>query len=152
MELKIGSKIYNVEYNIEASLCNECIEKTIEFLLPIGSAENRDAIKGFVSTLSSIPDTTITLLYAGLLAHHGEDGDGTVTSKADAKKLIKEYISENKDNEKGNYHYLIGAFIEQMENDGFFKLIGLEAMMKNMTAKPQKKAKAPKDHLKAISE
>ena len=43
MELKIGSKIYNVEYNIEASLCNECIEKTIEFLLPIGSAENRDA-------------------------------------------------------------------------------------------------------------
>lgn len=151
MELKIGSKTYKLEYNIEASMCEECIEKTTGFLLSVSNAEGKSAIKNLVSTLSDLPGTVLSLFYAGLLEHHGEDGDGTVMSKADAKNLLKTYMKENADNENGNYHYLIGVFIEQMENDGFFKLIGLESIMKNMEAKPQKKAKAPKDHLNPMN-
>ena len=142
MELKIGSKIYNIEYDVEASVCEECVEKITSFIMSIGNAEGKNAIKNIVDTLTDLPGTALSLLYAGLLEHHGEDGDGAVTNKADAKKLLKAYIKENADNEKGNYHYLIGAFIEQMEKDGFFKLIGLETVLKELT-KPAKEVKTP---------
>ena len=125
MELRIGNDTYKLEYSIEASLCDECMEKTTGFLLSVSNAENKSALKNFVSTLANLPETVLSLFYAGLIEHHGEDGDGTVKSKADAKKLLKSYMKENADKEEGNYHYLLGLFIEQMENDGFFKLIGL---------------------------
>lgn len=148
LEMKIGNENYKVEYSIEASLCDECVEKVTGFLCSVSNAEGKSAIRNFIDTLSDLPGTVLSLFYAGLLEHHGEDGDGAITSKNDAKKLLKLYMKENKDKEDGNYYSLLTVFIEQMEKDGFFKLIGLASMTKEV-AEPQKMPKTPMDHQKS---
>lgn len=143
LQLKIGNKEYKIEFTIEASLYNECTEKVTNFMMSIGEAENKNDLKGVISSMADIPQTALTLFYAGLLEHHGEEGDGTVLSKSDAKKLIKQYISEHSEDETGNFYGVMGLLIEQMGNDGFFELIGLGALMN-----PTKEPKKPQDHKK----
>lgn len=143
LQIKIGNKEYKLEYTIEASLFNECTEKVTNFMMNIGAAEDNNDLKAVLSSMADIPQTALTLFYAGLLEHHGEDGDGTVLSKSDAKKLIKQYISEHSDDETGNFYGVMGMLIEQMGNDGFFGLIGLDKMFA-----PSKEVKKPQDHKK----
>ena len=62
-------------------------------------------------------------------------------------------MSEHKDDEQGNFYGLFSMCIEQMEEDGFFKLTGLETFMDNLNAamdsvKAKKTPKKPTDHLK----
>lgn len=124
--IKIGDKEYKFEFTIEASLLNECTEKLTTFMANISEAQNQSDIKQIVASISDIPQTALTMFYAGLLEHHGEDGDGSVTTKKDAKKLIKQYFAENKDTD--NFYSLLELMIECMGDDGFFKRIGLEKM------------------------
>lgn len=140
-ELKIGNKVYKVEYTIEASLCNECTEKVTNLMTGFAVAETEDAKKQFISTIADIPQTTLSMFYAGLLEHHGEDADKSVCSKDDAKKLLKQYLSEN----KSSFYELMEVLIEEMGEDGFFDLIGLTKMMEKVQTKEPKK---PQDHKK----
>lgn len=126
--IKIGDKEYKFEFTIEASLLNECTEKLTTFMANISEAQNQSDIKQIVASISDIPQTALTMFYAGLLEHHGEDGDGSVTTKKDAKKLIKQYFAENKDTDNDNFYSLLELMIECMGDDGFFKRIGLEKM------------------------
>lgn len=140
-ELKIGNKVYKVEYTIEASLCNECTEKVTNLMTGFAVAETEDAKKQFISTIADIPQTTLSMFFAGLLEHHGEDADKSVCNKDDAKKLLKQYLSEN----KSSFYELMEVLIEEMGEDGFFDLIGLTKMMEKAQAKEPKK---PQDHKK----
>lgn len=140
-ELKIGNKVYKVEYTIEASLCNECTEKVTNLMAGFAISETEDAKKQFISTIADIPQTTLSMFYAGLLEHHGEEADRTVCNKEDAKKLLKQYLSEN----KSSFYDLMEILIEEMENDGFFDLIGLTRIVKEVQTKEPKK---PQDHKK----
>ena len=140
-ELKIGNKVYKIEYTIEASLCNECTEKVTNLMTGFAVAETEDAKKQFISTIADIPQTTLSMFYAGLLEHHGEDADKSVCSKDDAKKLLKQYLSEN----KSSFYELMEVLIEEMGEDGFFDLIGLTKMMEKVQTKEPKK---PQDHKK----
>lgn len=140
-ELKIGNKVYKIEYTIEASLCNECTEKVTNLMTGFAVAETEDAKKQFISTIADIPQTTFSMFYAGLLEHHGEDADKSVCSKDDAKKLLKQYLSEN----KSSFYELMEILIEEMGNDGFFDLIGLTKMMEKVQTEEPKK---PQDHKK----
>ena len=140
-ELKIGNKLYKVEYTIEASLCNECTEKVTNLMAGFAVSETEDAKKQLISTIADIPQTTLSMFYAGLLEHHGEEADNTIRSKEDAKKLLKQYLSES----KSSFYELMGILIEEMERDGFFDLIGLTRIVKEAQTK---EPKMPQDHKK----
>lgn len=149
--ITINSKEYVIEFTIEASLYNACTEKVTGLMMKLSEAQDKKDIKELLGSMSDIPQTALTMFYAGLLEHHGEDGDGSVTSIKDAKKLIKEYIAENKDDETGNFYGVMEMLIDQMAEDGFFKQIGLEQLMNQTEEEDKQKAKTPKvpqDHKK----
>lgn len=139
--INIGNKDYKFEFTIEASLYNECTEKVTNLLFSIEESQNKEDIKQLLSGLSDIPQTTLTMFYAGLLEHHGEDGDGTILTKKDAKALIKQYMDEHKEDGKGNFYEIMNEMIAVMEEDGFFNQIGLTQAVENQ-------AKIPQDHKK----
>lgn len=129
-KMKIGEKEYTFEFTIEASLFNECTEKLTTFITNIDEAKNEQDLKQLISSMSDIPQTALTMFYAGLLEHHGEDGDGTVLTKKDAKRLIKQYFIENKDTENADFYSILTEMMECMNDDGFFEKIGLVKMSK----------------------
>jgi len=149
--LTIGGYDYKLEYSVEASLYSEGTEKLLEFLgKTIGAAEAvkpdavpdadkaeyyRTMLKESLGGYLSLPDVALTLFYAGLQEHHGADADGKVVSKADAKRLLAQFLKEGQDKENGATGYigLLNLIITQMEEDGFFKLIGLEQLSQSMT-------------------
>lgn len=126
--IKIGEKEYKFEFSIEASLFNDCTERLTTFIANIGEAQSKADIKRIVSSISDIPQTALAMFYAGLLEHHGEDGDGSVMTKKDAKRLIKQYFAENKDTGNDDFYSVLTLMIECMGDDGFFKRVGLEKM------------------------
>ena len=144
--LNIGGKDYTFEFTMEASLYNECTEKVTNLLMSISEAGKKEDVKAMIMSMSDIPQTTLTMFYAGLLEHHGEEGDGSIRDKKTAKVLMKKYFEEHKDDETGNFYGVMGLMIEVMTDDDFFKQIGLEQMVKN--AQTGKKPKTPQDHKK----
>lgn len=141
--LRIGNKDYKIEYSIDASLCEDCVEKVTNFMLSTANVQGEDAIKYVIGTMSNLPNTALSMFYGGLIAHHGEEGDKTVNSKSDVKELLKQYILEHKEDGVGNYYDIIGMFIEQMGEEGFFDLIGLTKLVQMTVSKPKK---SPQDH------
>lgn len=135
MELRIDNKNYKLEYSIEASLCGDCTEAVSNFMGNFAEAQGKKDVKKMLSGITNIPQSVLPMFYAGLLEHHGEDGDRTVTSLNDAKTLLKKYFKENKEE---NFYSLMQKLVEQMGNDGFFKQIGLEQIAKMIQAKTEK--------------
>ena len=140
--LQIGGKDYKPEYSIEASLYADCTASLTGLMTEIQIAGDSKDIKRIVSELSNIPQTTLTIFYAGLMEHHGvhPDGDGSVPDIQTAKHLIAQYLKEHSEDDTGNFFGIMQMCIEQMGEDGFFKLTGLEGMMNqfNQTAKPNR--------------
>lgn len=140
--LQIGGKDYKLEYSIEASLYADCTSSLTGLMTEIQIAGEDKNVKKVVSELSNIPHTTLTIFYAGLMEHHGvhPDGDGSVPDIQTAKRLIAQYLKEHTDDDTGNFFGIMQMCIEQMGEDGFFKLTGLEGMMNQLsqTAKPNR--------------
>jgi hypothetical protein len=140
--LQIGGKDYKLEYSIEASLYADCTASLTGLMTEIQIAGDSKDIKRIVSELSNIPQTTLTIFYAGLMEHHGvhPDGDGSVPDIQTAKHLIAQYLKEHSEDDTGNFFGIMQMCIEQMGEDGFFKLTGLEGMMNqfSQTAKPNR--------------
>lgn len=143
MTLNIGNKEYKIEFTIEASLCNECTEQVTNLMMSVADASEKQEIKSVVKSMVNIPNTALTMLYAGLLEHHGDE----IATIEDAKCLIKEYFAEHKEDGKGNFYALMELLMEQMGNDGFFRQIGLEQMAEQ-AEEQVKEAKMPQDHKK----
>lgn len=150
--IKINGIDYRFEFTIEASLYKECTEKTVGLMTSIAEGqENGKGIKDIISTLSDIPKTALTLFYAGLLEHHGPESitANPVHTMKDAKMLIKQYFEEHVEDGTGNFYDVLQLMIEQMAEDGFFKHIGLEQMMKEpQTEETKALPKVPQDHKK----
>lgn len=155
--ITIGGIDYTFEFSIEASLYSECTEKVTGLMVGAGTSHTKDEnkteeeneknnIKSMLSTMSDIPTVAMTMFYAGLIEHHGALGDKKVQSIKDAKLLVKTYLEEHKDDEKGNFYALMQEMMECMADDGFFKLIGLDKMFTPM--EEQKTVKMPQDHKK----
>ena len=144
--LEVSGVPYRIEYTIEAALYEECIETVTNFMIGMGEASGEKDIKMLIKNMANVPSLTITLLYAGLLEHHGthKGADGTVTCLEDAKQIAAQYIRENKDSESGNFYGLMEILLKQMGDDGFFRQIGLEQMMQET----EPKTKKPQDHKK----
>ena len=147
MNLKIGEKDYKLEYTFEAVLYEKCIEKIVDLFGSIAVAEvaeedkaNESVTKDALKQMVGFPRTVITLFYAGLLENN------PVETEEEAKTLLKQYFKENPDADAGNFYGMMSAILEQMEEDGFFKQIGL------MDGPQKNQPKSPQDHkLKATS-
>lgn len=139
-KVKINNKEYTFKFSIEASLYNECTEATMGMLIGMGDAYNDDnavdKAKKVISSISNIPQTALTMFYAGLLEYHGAEGDGSIMDMSDAKKVLADYLREyNK-----NFYDVMNDMVECMGNDNFFDLIGVS----NIIGNPAKKKKSPK--------
>lgn len=117
--LKIGNEEYTFKFDIEASLYSECTEKVTSIMVGMSSAESYDAKKGFIASLSDIPQTTLHMFHAGLLENHN-------VTFSESKKLISQYIREHKGEETGSFYGVMEMLLEDMGKDGFFELIGLD--------------------------
>lgn len=146
-KITIGDVEYTFEFNLAASLYNECTEEIMNIFVEGGMMESaasggdvEDAMSHLIKSMASIPNKVITLFYAALLEHHGtEYGDGTVRGQKDAYTLIKAYMKE-----AGVSMYdIMTEMMKLIEEDNFFEMIGLDKMLKEMES-PKKSRKSSK--------
>ena len=144
MKLTIGGKEYTFKFSVEASLNDECIEKTTDLIYKIGNTKSVADIQNMIHTISNVPTVALSVFYAGLLEYHGmgRDADHSIRSKDDAKELIKVYLEENAGDAKANFYEILTMMIEQMGEDGFFALIGLDQIFSQQEEKKPRKRKS----------
>lgn len=139
--LKINGNDYKLEYSIEASLYNDCIDKVSGMLLNVVAGQASQDLKPILSAMSDIPNTAVTVFYAGLMEHHGAEGDGSVTNIATAKRLAATLLKD-KDSEVTNWYDLLVICINQMGEDGFFDLVGMNDILQTEAEEiPKRKAR-----------
>jgi len=151
--ITIGGEDYRLEYTIEASLYSDAVEKLVNLIGRTAAVQQsaeggtpmqaEAAVEGMISQLSDIAGTALTLFYAGLLEYHGPEGDQTVKSLKDAKRLARTWMTEQ-DEGNGTWYDLLTLCINQMGEDGFFKMIGLEKALTPAAA--PRPVKTPQDH------
>ena len=140
--IKIGKEEYTFKFDIEASLYSECTEKITSIMVGLSDVKGEEAKKNFIRAISDIPQTTLHMFHAGLLENHN-------VTLSDSKKLIAQYIREHKEDETGSFYGVMEMLIEDMAEDGFFELIGLDKMMEKVEVQTgQKQVKMPQDHKK----
>lgn len=140
--LKIGKEEYKFQFDIEASLYSECTEKVTSIMFAMAGEEGKDAKKAFLSSLSDIPQVALHMFHAGLLENHN-------VTLSDSKELLKQYIKEHKEDETGSFYGVMNMLLEDMGEDGFFEMIGLDKMFQTEEVKEPKK---PQDHKKKSTE
>lgn len=147
--LHIDGEDYKLEFSIEASLYNDCIEKVVELMYNLDAGQGSKDIKQVLSGFSDIPNTAITCFYAGLLEHHGtESGDGRVPNILTAKELAKKAL-RSEDIDINNWYDLLTLCTGQMGEDGFFELIGIDAIL---SAEEQTKSRRGRKKVEKVSE
>lgn len=138
--LTIGGKDYVLEFSFDAVENKPCVEKIFkmisggyigqEGIVGEGTETKQELasalINGTASMYAEMPDTVITAFYAGLLENN------PVLNKAEAKKLLKQYFKENPNEENASFFGMYELIKECMEDDGFFKLTGLDKMLAEM--------------------
>lgn len=135
--ITIDGKEYVFEFSIEASMYSECTENVMELFRTIGEAQSQEDARKLIKGISDISTVAVTMFYAGLMEHHGIEGDRTVLSLSDAKKLVKAYLNEHKEDGKGNTYSIMEEMMEVMADDGFFEVIGLAQMMRGEEKAPK---------------
>ena len=143
--LTINGKEYTFKFSIEASLYNECTEATMNMFLSLGEAqgevesasaddpaESKDqfmsALRKTFKSVANIPQTALTLFYAGLMECHGASGDNTIRSMTDAKKVLADYLRES----GSNFFDVNNMMLECMGEDNFFELTGIARILNQM--------------------
>ena len=154
MNFTVEGKEYTLEYTFEAAENQKCVDAMTDIfggamMTKIDETKSEALqIRDFLMTISDLPRMAMDMFYAGLLENHGEDGDGTITSRLDAKRLYKKFCKENPEDAMATSYYgLITVISNQMEEDGFFKRTGLADILENM-GNVAKEAKKPTDHKK----
>lgn len=150
--LTINGKEYTFKFSIEASLYNECTEATMNMFLSFGEAQGEaeiadsedlasakqqcmSALRKAFSSAANIPQTALTLFYAGLMECHGASGDNTVRSISDAKKILADYLRES----ELNFFDVNNMMLECMGEDNFFELTGIAKILNQMFGEEEKK-------------
>lgn len=140
--ITIEKKEYTFEFTIEASLYDDCTKSIMDMFVKggmVSGAANDADIDGareyLIETIANLPQKALTLFYAGLLEHHGPEGDGSIQSKSDAKRLLATYLKES----NKSFRDVLGDMMGLMADDNFFDLIGLNQITKDMTEEPTTK-------------
>ena len=152
MKFSVEEKEYTLEYTFEAAENQKCVDAMTDIfggamMTKIDETKSEALqIRDFLMTISDLPRMAMDMFYAGLLENHGEDGDGTITSRLDAKRLYKQFCKENPEDAMATSYYgLITVISNQMEEDGFFKRTGLADILESMGNAVQE-VKKPTDH------
>lgn len=127
--LTIGGKDYKLEYSIEASLYADCAEAATGLFVGVSVAAAEKNLDEMLKRVSNLPAAALSMFYAGLLEHHGTEGDGQVPDKTSAKVLLRTYLKEHEKDSTGDFYGLTTMLMEKMGEDNFFKMIGLEGML-----------------------
>ena len=155
--LTIDGKDYKLEYNVEAALYKNGIDRLIEFLGgTFGAQEGKEIVNGLpekekVETMqklilnlknemTNLPNTALELFYMGLLEHHGPDGDGSILTMKDAKHLVSKLFAEQPEDGICDFATLLSMCTDQMGEDGFFKRTGLEKILAQSTVEKPNRA------------
>ena len=154
MTLKIGDKEYIFEFTFEASEKTELVQKMFNIMSGSYIIRNvkedeegdvlsvKDAmISGVSEMVADIPTICKIAFHAGLL-------ENNPVSEEEAKRLMKQYMKEN----KVSFKKLYEDFKKCMEDDGFFDLSGITEMIQEMEVEEKKEEetekKVPQDHKK----
>lgn len=145
--LTIGGKEYQIEFSFDAAEYKACVDKVFKvvsggYIMKRGitgeeeKAEMAEAMMdGTADMFSDMASLSITCFYAGLLENN------PVEDEKAARQLFKQFVKENPNDERatfpGMYEFLKGC----MEEDGFFKLTGLDKYLKDMSEAMEKAAK-----------
>lgn len=151
MTIKIGNKEYTIEYSFKAALYGDCAQSVMEVMSLMSVNENGgEGLSALIKGMTNLPSKVTTMFYAGLMQHHGDgkNADGSVPDIDTAEELLCQYFMENKGNEEvknASFYGMFSSVLDQMGEDGFFELIGLDNLIE--PSKPKKKAsKKPADH------
>lgn len=159
LTLHVNGIDYTVEYTFEAAE-SEVVNRAFDFFsgaymlraLPDSEISETEAkvnmLNASINAMADASKFTVDFLFMGLLEHHGRFGDMTqdILTRDDAKMMYKQFAKENQESELALHSGLFEALKKQMEEDDFFKRIGVEAMMTAISASAEEKTKqtAPK--------
>ena len=130
-ELKINGKIYILKFTHKAAKCQKCVQKVFELLTGASvmrGMDNREEptlagmLTGVAYQVGEIPSLCDTLMYAGLKA------ENPVDTEEEAGDLLISYMEET----GKDYAEIFESLKECMEEDGFFKISGIDKMIQNM--------------------
>lgn len=156
--LQIGDEIKKIEFGFEATEQKEFNKILLDLLFDFVDAKAGDTqepevkktraeirkenIEKITTSITITPDTVLTMFHAGLLEHHGEYGDKTVTTREDARKYLKMYLTDKEAGEKRTYYSAMNFLMGQVIEDEYLDLIGITEMFSSV--KPEKKTTAKK--------
>jgi len=124
LSIKILGIEYKLEYKFRAVKHNPCVAKTINLIMAMcGTEEN--AVKAY----TDIADIVSTMFYAGCLKHNPIE-------ESEVDDLLEEYFEED---EERTVFGLLQDILKQMEEDGFFKQIGLDKIFNQTEEEKPKK-------------
>lgn len=140
--LNIGDKEYVLEFGFRAAKHKQLINKMFKMLSGsylgrsglTGAEDETKAdrasalIDGVADMYAEMPDTVITAFYAGLMENNA------VMNEAEAGKLLKQYFKDNPKDDAATFPGMFDLIKECMQDDGFFKLTGLDKMLENQAA------------------
>ena len=145
--LTIGGNEYKVEFSFEAAEYKDCVDKVFKvvsggYIMKRGITGKEDKsematamMDGTADMFSDMASLSITCLYAGLLENN------PVEDEKAARALFKQFVKENPDDERATFPGMYEFLKKCMEEDGFFKLTGLDKYLKDMSEAMEKAAK-----------
>lgn len=134
--ITINKTEYKFEFSIEASLHSDCVTSIADLFSKLETSESEDKLSSVIYGIANIPYTALTLFHSGLMEHHPD-----ITFDM-AKSIAKAFLEERKGTEDGNFYGLLNLCIKQMEEDGFFDLIGMTTLLAQ--EEPEEKNNKPK--------
>lgn len=158
MQIKVKGKEYNLEYTFEAAMDKKCVDMCWNYFSgaymmkdqvidDVGSeaVSKVMTVDKMIEGMADMPRISMYLFYAGFLENHSDE----IHSEAEAKNIFKEFRKENRGDERSTFSGMLNAIRTQMEDDGFFRDIGLQEFLDQMKAPGvQKTAKIPQNHKK----
>ena len=132
MKLKVNEKEYTIKFKFRAMYDSEFITEMFNTFENMASNDDNDGIKLF----AELAPKTTNILLVGLQEEHSDE----FKTFDDAMNLIKNYFTENEDNQDINMLGLYTELINTMSEDGFLERIGL--------VDKKKQVKTPQDHKK----
>lgn len=145
--LTIGGNEYKVEFSFEAAEYKDCVDKVFKvvsggYIMKRGITGKEDRsematamMDGTADMFSDMASLSITCLYAGLLENN------PVEDEKAARALFKQFVKENPDDERATFPGMYEFLKKCMEEDGFFKLTGLDKYLKDMSEAMEKAIK-----------
>lgn len=153
MIINAEGKEYKIEFSFGAAECESIVQRMFAFVSGsyLLAETDKNAVQGMfdglTNMISDIPKTCITAVYAGCL-------DNNPVTMDEAKNLTRAYITEKRKTNKGyGYKDLFEEIKKAMEDDDFFGLSGITAMIEEMNKNIEemnnpKPTVVPQDHKK----